>query len=369
MSELAKTPLTSWHASNGGRLVEFSGYSMPVQYEGVVAEHRAVRERCGLFDVSHMAELRVSGVAARSAVDSLVTNDVGKLPSGGVLYTALCNDNGTILDDLLVYCLAEDDYLIVANASNRSKVRDWLESRLPGGVRLSDESDDTALLALQGPNSPQVLKAWPRLKNELSTLDDLDYYRAVTVDGDGSPFLLSRTGYTGERGYELYVPASQARSIWEELLEAGEAAGIQACGLGARDTLRLEAGFSLYGHELDEESTPYECGIGWVVRLKKGDFVGRDALLQQKEGGVPRRTVGLVFGERNIARQDAKVLVDNSAVGIVTSGTFSPTRGQGIALARVQTDAAEAALEVDIRGRRAKAEIHQPPFVPNRTRD
>jgi len=369
MTELARTPLYSWHADNGARLVDFAGYSMPVQYEGVVAEHRAVRADCGLFDVSHMAEFLVSGPNAIAAVDGLITNNLSKLEDGAVLYTALCNERGHVLDDLLVYRLAENEVLIVANASNRQKVHGWLQERLPQTVELRDASDEIALIALQGPRSLDTLRAWERLKDERSRVEDLDYYRSISLQLEVQDVLLSRTGYTGERGLEIYLPSGLALDVWTGLLRAGESFGITACGLGARDTLRLEAGFSLYGHELDEGATPFESGIGWVVRLKKGEFIGREALADQKERGVPRATVGLVFDGRNIARQGAIVLSGDAEVGVVTSGTFSPTLQHGIALARVQTSAIESSLEVDIRGRRATATIQSPPFVPNRTRE
>lgn len=368
MTEPKSTALTSWHAENGARLVEFAGYSMPLQYEGVVAEHHAVRERCGLFDVSHMAELWVRGAGARAEVDRLITNDATKLAEGQALYTALCNERGTVLDDLLVYCVTEVDFLIVANAANREKVARWLGDHLDGECSLQDESDVTALLALQGPRSLDVLRRWPRLAQALDRVEALDYYYCAELELDGTTLLLSRTGYTGEWGYELYLPSQDAETAWVELLAAGEEFGLAPCGLGARDTLRLEAAYSLYGHELDEEATPFESGIGWVVRMKKGDFVGREALAAQKDGGIPRRIVALRLGGRNIARQGAKVFSGDREVGLVTSGSFSPTLQHGIALARVESDAADGPLTVDIRGRSAEAEICKPPFVQNRTR-
>ncbi|HEX9641168.1 MAG TPA: glycine cleavage system aminomethyltransferase GcvT [Candidatus Krumholzibacteria bacterium] len=368
MTNLQRTALTAWHAENGAKLVEFAGYSMPLQYEGVVAEHRAVRRACGVFDVSHMAELRVTGSDARAEVNRLITNDVSKLEPGHAVYTALCNDAGMVLDDLLVYALADDDFMIVANACNRAKVTSWFAERLGTGASLRDESDETALVALQGPRSLDVLRAWPRLLSSTRAVEALEYYSCQRLQLDDMPLLLSRTGYTGEWGYELYLPAAHALALWEELLAAGASCGLKPCGLGARDTLRLEAGFSLYGHELDEDVTPFESGIGWVVRLRKGDFIGRDALLAQKEAGIPRRTIALGLSGRNIARQGARVLHEGAAVGVVTSGSFSPTLQHGIALARVSDRAAEARLQVDIRGKLADVEIQKPPFVPNRTR-
>jgi aminomethyltransferase len=369
MSQLRRTPLSDWHAAHGGRLVEFAGWSMPIQYAGVLAEHQAVRTACGLFDVSHMAELRVRGNSARAALDALLTNDLSQLAPSAAVYTALCREDGGILDDLLVYCLAETDWLVVANASNREKVATWLAARLTGAT-LEDQTESTALLALQGPRSLDILCRLQRLGPHAARLGDLAYYHAMQCDAGGMRILLSRTGYTGERGFELYVAWQDALTLWEELLQAGAPLGLVPCGLGARDTLRLEAGFSLYGHELSEDCSPWEAGIGWVVRLKKrSDFVGRSALATQKERGVARNTLPLLLPGRNIARQGATVLAGDRSVGIVTSGSFSPTLERGIALARVESTIGDAALSLDIRGRVVAAERTKLPFVPNRTRD
>jgi aminomethyltransferase len=342
---------------------------MPIQYASVLAEHQAVRSTCGLFDVSHMAELRVRGKSARAELDALVTNDLSRLAPSAAVYTALCREDGGILDDLLVYCLDETDWLVVANASNREKVAVWLASRLKG-AELEDQTERTALLALQGPRSLDILQRWQRLSSQATVLSQLAYYHAVQCDAAGISMLLSRTGYTGERGYELYVDWQDALTVWQELLEVGAPLGLTACGLGARDTLRLEAGYSLYGHELGEECSPWEAGIGWVVRLKKGsDFVGRAALTAQKQRGVSRCTLALLLPGRNIARQGATVLAGDRSVGIVTSGSFSPTLERGIALARVESGSSDAPLSLDIRGRVVAAERTTLPFVPNRTRD
>ena len=368
MSTLRHTPLTDWHAAHGARLVDFAGWSMPIQYTGVLAEHQAVRKACGLFDVSHMAELRVRGAKANAALDALVTNDLSQLLPGAALYTALCREDGGILDDLLVYCLADDDMLVVANASNRQKVAAWFAARL-SGVQFDDETESTALLALQGPRSREILQRVPRFAAHAARIEALDYYHAIRVQAEDMPILLSRTGYTGEWGYELYTAWPDAPKLWEELWRAGQALGLVACGLGARDTLRLEAGYSLYGHELGEDCSPWEAGIGWVVRLKKSsDFVGRAALQAQKDRGAARRSLPLLLPGRQIARQGATVYADGRAVGVVTSGTFSPTLERGVALARVESAAAAAALSVDIRGRMVAAEPTKLPFVPNRTR-
>lgn len=368
MSELNTTPLTPWHVQQRARMVEFAGYSMPVQYEGVMAEHRAVRNACGIFDVSHMAELSVRGDSARQAVDRLVTNDVSRLAPGRVLYTALCRESGTVLDDLLVYCLEETRFLVVANASNHVKVRDWMVQHLPESAQLTDETERTALFALQGPRSRAVLKAWERAAPARETILGLEYYQAAPLDFGGVTCLVSRTGYTGEWGYEIYVPVEHALEWWEEILATGEAEGLTAVGLGARDTLRLEAGYSLYGHELDEDTTPFEAGIGWVVKLKGEDFIGKDALVQQKATGIPRRTVGLQLEDRAIGRQGAPVHAGGEVVGEVTSGTFSPTLERSIALARIRQDAADETLAVEIRGRLHASRRVALPFVPSRVK-
>lgn len=369
MTSSKQTPLAAWHREHGAKLVDFAGWEMPIRYEGVLAEHHCVRQRCGIFDVSHMGELRVRGGDARGQVDRLVTNDVSSLAGGAVLYTAMCNEEGRVLDDLLVYCLAEDDFLIVCNAANHDKVATWVEQHLEGEARLEDETEQTALFAVQGPRSRDVLMAWPRLEPHAERLRELPYYHAMPVDAGGVPILVSRTGYTGELGYELYLPAESALELWQEILAAGEAAGLHPIGLGARDTLRLEAGYSLYGHELDEQTLPYEAGIGWVVRLKAGDFIGRQALAAAKERGIERRTVALELEGRNIPRQDAVVRTDGRAVGRVTSGSFSPTLEHGIGLARVEASAVDAPLSVEIRGNAVAATRTRLPFVPSHVKD
>ncbi len=370
MTEPRRTPLSSWHEQHGARMVDFAGYLMPVQYEGVLAEHRRVRAHVGLFDISHMAEFHLRGSGARSALDSLITNSLAALHSGRVLYTALCRDDGGVLDDLLVYCLAEDHFLVVANASNRGKVAAWLKDRLPAAVEFADESDSTALIAIQGPSSLELLLRWPGAAAFKEELRGLEYYHTLQPEIGGQECILSRTGYTGEKGYELYLPAKSAVSFWEELLRAGEELSVGPVGLGARDTLRLEACYSLYGHELDEEHSPYESNIGWVVRLKSPvDFTGKRILAAQKEEGVGTCIAGFEVQGKAIARQGAPIFAGGKEVGRVTSGTFSPTLERGIALARLEVDALQGELEVEIRGKRhplAKVEI---PFVPLHVKD
>ncbi len=369
MIQAKQTPLADWHRSHGGKMVEFAGYEMPIRYEGVLAEHRRVRHQCGMFDVSHMGELEVRGGAARAEVHRLVTNDVASLEPGQVVYTAMCNEAGGVLDDLLVYCLSDEVFWLVCNAANHSKISAWVEGHLGAGARMEDRSEATALFALQGPRVREVLEKWPRLSGHLGRVLGLEYYRAAQVDLEGIELLVSRTGYTGELGFEVYLPASQAPEIWEEIVEAGASCGLAPIGLGARDTLRLEAGYSLYGHELDETTLPYEAGIGWVVRPRAGEFVGRDALLQAKEAGISRRTVGLEVEGRHIPRQNAAVLAGGEVVGHVTSGGFSPTLESGIGLARIAVGLGDAPLSVDIRGKQVPAERVKLPFVPSHVKD
>lgn len=370
MSELRSTPLTDWHRENGGKMVEFAGYAMPIRYaDGVIAEHKAVREACGIFDVSHMGELEIRGAEARRNVDRLVTNDVSKLEVGQVLYAAMCHPDGGIVDDVLVYCLGEERFMIVCNASNHAKVASWVGSQLEGDASLHDQTVSTALFAVQGPASLDVLRAWPRAAAHGATLASLDYYHCVFLDLDGIGALVSRTGYTGEKGYEIYVPVPDAVAVWTELLACGAAHGLRPIGLGARDTLRLEAGYSLYGQELADDVSPFEAGIGWTVRLKADDFVGRDVLAKQKEDGPPRRTVALRLEGRNIPRQHADVVADGSVVGEVTSGSFSPILECGIGLARIDASAVGATLAVDVRGKPVEAERVKLPFVPSRVKD
>lgn len=370
MADLMQTPLAEWHRSHGGKLVGFAGWEMPIRYaDGVIKEHLAVRERCGIFDVSHMGELEVHGSDARAAVDRLVTNNVGALELNQVLYSAMCRPDGTTLDDVLVYCLDEERFWIVCNASNHARVLAWVSANLEDQAELLDRSADIALFAVQGPGSLDALLNWARLAPWFDKLRALEYYRLIEIEIDGQPALLSRTGYTGEKGFEIYLPASAAVACWEELLSAGSGAGLSPIGLGARDTLRLEAGYSLFGHELDDETSPLEAGIGWVVKLKAGDFIGRDVLVEQRAEGAPYKTVALSLPGRNIPRQGARVTADGEDVGVVTSGSFSPSLEQGIGLARVRAEAVQGSLAVEIRGEAVAAETVRLPFVPARVRD
>jgi aminomethyltransferase len=291
------------------------------------------------------------------------------LEHGQVLYTAMCRPDGTVLDDVLVYCLDEERFWVVCNASNHTRVVAWVTENLEGDTELVDRSPEVALFAVQGPGSLETLSRWDRLTPWEDALGALEYYRVIEFDIDGQPALLSRTGYTGEKGYEIYLPADAAVACWEEMLAAGAGSGLAPIGLGARDTLRLEAGYSLYGHELDDETSPLEAGIGWVVKLRAGDFIGRDVLLEQREEGVAQKTIALTLPGRKIPRQGARVVADGEDVGVITSGSFSPSLEQGIGLARVRAEASGRPLAVEIRGEAVAAETIKLPFVPLRVRD
>ena len=367
------TPLHAAHVALGARMMPFGGFDMPVQYSGILDEHRAVREAAGLFDVSHMGEFSVRGPQARDLVQRLVTNDATQLVDGKAMYAVLCHESGGAVDDLLVYRLAEDDYLLVVNASNIAK--DWAHITAVADAagldaELTDVSDATALLALQGPRAFEVFQAASGVDASA-----IPYYHFQAMHG-GQVFgadraIVSHTGYTGEPGLELYLDPAAAVRAWDAILEAGRDLGLRPAGLGARDTLRLEAGYCLYGHELDDTTTPLEAGLGWVCKLEAGDFVGRDALVAQKATGVPRKLVGFVVNDRGIPRQGCNLLdADGSVVGTVTSGTQSPTMGQGIGLGYVPNDPAFTAvgtdLGIDIRGRALQATVAKPPFHTTR---
>jgi aminomethyltransferase len=355
------TPLLDRHQALGARMTTFSGWEMPLQYGGILEEHRAVRERAGLFDLSHMGELFVEGPEAGDALSAALVSEPPRLDIGRAQYSLICAPNGGILDDLIVYRLAEDRFLVVANAGNAPLVSDLLAQRIaPYRAILDDRSLATALVAIQGPRSIEIL----------APLTDLDlagirYYGIAEGAVAGIPALVARTGYTGEDGFEVFVETSRAGELWDALWIAGQPHGLAAVGLGARDTLRLEAGMPLYGNDLDPGVNPFEANLGRVVRLDKPiDFVGRDALRKVAEHGPARRLVGLTMTGRGIARHGYPVHAGERLTGVVTSGTLSPTLGKAIAMAYVAPGDAEPGtiLEVEIRAARVAAEVVPLPF-------
>lgn len=342
-------------------MVPFAGYSMPVQYKGLVEEHKAVRGAAGLFDVSHMGELELRGTYARNVIDSLITNDATKLVDGQALYTCACNEGGTILDDLIVYRRGAEDWLVVCNAGNRDKIVRHVGSRADGVCEFVDASDDVALIALQG---PRALEIAGRVGGpELAALGSFHFARAKL---GGVEVTASRTGYTGEDGLEIFCDNDAAVRLWDALLEAGQSDGIMPAGLGARDTLRLEARLSLYGNDIDETTNPLEAGLGWVVKLGKTDFLGKAALVAIKEKGpLPRKLVGFEVTGRGIARHGYPLLdLEGKVVGITTSGSPGPTVGKNIGLGYLPAHMTEIGtkLVVDCRGRMADAVVVKTPF-------
>lgn len=354
---LKRTPFHDLHAALGAKIVPFAGYEMPVQYPaGITAEHRAVRERCGLFDVSHMGELIVRGTEAVAFVNHVTTNDVAKLEVGQVHYSMILNDRGTIEDDCLVYRFA-DHLMMVVNASNREKDVSHISRELSGfDATIEDVSDEMALLALQGPRAQAVLQPLTPAQ-----LEGIAYYHFVESEVAGCPCIVSRTGYTGEDGFELYFQNEHAERIWHALLGGGE---VQPAGLGARDSLRLEMGMALYGNDIDDTVTPLEANLGWTVKLQKGDFVGRDSLVAQKERGIPRRLVGFTTAERTFPRHGYPVFAAGAASGVVCSGTMSPSLGIPIGTCYLPAEHAKegSAFEIEIRGKRVAATVVKTPF-------
>ncbi len=359
---MKQTSLYDTHKALGATMVPFAGWEMPVSYRGTVGEVAAVRERAGLFDVSHMGEARVSGPQALSFVQFITANDAAKLTPGKAQYSLLLNGSGGIVDDIIVYCLGDNDYMIVLNAGCKDKDLEMMRKSLnTDAVTLTDESDTWALLAVQGPEAVNLVEHLPGGGN----LSDIKRFRFRKTSLAGVSCLASRTGYTGEDGFELFCPWADAPVLWNHLTNAGAT----PAGLGARDVLRLEAAYPLYGHELDAEHSPYTSGVGWAVKPKKGDFIGRHALLASRDAGNTQHLVGLKMDQRAIPRENYPVLNEtaDTLIGSITSGTFSPTVKAGIAMARLNTDAAPLGtrVQVDIRGRLAGASVVPLPFYRN----
>jgi aminomethyltransferase len=355
---LARTPLYDAHRALGAKLVEFGGWEMPVSYRGILEEHRAVRSAAGLFDVSHMGEIELLGPHAAAACQRLTSNDVRRLANGHVQYTILCREDGGVVDDVTLYRLNDQRFFFCVNASNIAKDLAWIREHA-GPATVVDRSEATGLIALQGPAAGAILQGMTPLP-----LAKLKSFRFGRSEVAGIPVLVSRTGYTGEDGFELFVDAPHAPALWQALMDAGRPAGIAPIGLGARDTLRLEAALALYGHELDDQTSPLAAGLGRWVQLDGEDFIGRSALLHEQEAGIPRRLVGLALRGQGIARQGYPVVHEGAPIGIVTSGTLSPTLGTAVALAYVATSLAVpgTSLAVEIRGRAVPAEVVPTPF-------
>jgi aminomethyltransferase len=356
--DVKELALQARHETLGARFATFAGFNMPLRYGSILSEHNAVRKGVGLFDVSHMGEVAFRGPGARAVLDRIVTNDVSKLRDGHALYTVMCHPNGGIVDDLLIYRLSEHHYLACVNASNRAKDFAHMRDVAAGQCDVIDRSDDYVQLALQGPRAEAVL----------STLTDLDVaslgsFRFAIGDVAGVETIVSRTGYTGEDGYELYYPTESAAIVFDALLEAGQADEIRMIGLAARDTLRLEARLMLYGNDITDTTSPLEAGLRWVVKLDKGDFVGRDALLAQREAGLTRRLRGLVLDGRGVLRSHYPIFAGDVQVGETTSGGPGPTVGKSIALGYVSIDHVGAeTLDVEIRGKRLPCTVTRKPF-------
>ncbi|AQQ53011.1 glycine cleavage system aminomethyltransferase GcvT [Planococcus lenghuensis] len=366
MSELKRTPLFESYKKYGGKTIDFGGWELPVQFSGIKQEHEAVRTKAGLFDVSHMGEITVEGPESLAYLQRMLTNDVSKLKTGQAQYTVLCYEDGGTVDDLLVYKLTDERYLLVVNAANIEKDFDWLKAHAQDGAEVVNRSEEYGQLAFQGPLAESVLQ---RLTD--TDLTDIKFFRfQENVDVAGRNVLVSRTGYTGEDGFEIYGSPEDIIALWGAILEEGKEDGAVPVGLGARDTLRFEACLALYGQELTKDISPLEAGIGFAVKLKKdADFIGKEALLKQKEEGIVRKLTGLEMLDKGIPRPGYKVFKDGEEIGHVTTGTQSPTLGKNIGLALVGTEFTEPGteVEVEVRNRRLKAVTVETPFYKRST--
>ena len=360
------TPLINIHRELGGKLVPFAGWFMPIQYEGLVKEHLCVREHVGIFDVSHMGEIDVRGDGSKQFLQKILTNDIERMTEGAVLYSLMCYEDGGVVDDLLVYKFSADHYFLCVNASNTDKDFQWIQQHSRSfNVEVKNISAQTAQLAIQGKHSEAVMQSFCDVP-----LNRLKYYHFVKGKIYNYEGIISRTGYTGEDGFEVYIDSDCAETVFRKILKEGKSFGIQPIGLGARDTLRLEMGYALYGNEIDAKTSPLEAGLGWVVKLDKGDFFGRQALDKQNKNGLERNLIGIRLLERGVPRSHFKVVRDNREIGEITSGTFSPSLNTGIGLCYVSKDYSEAGtrVEIEIRKQKVSAEVVRPPFVPSRVK-
>ncbi|MEW5796716.1 MAG: glycine cleavage system aminomethyltransferase GcvT [Candidatus Zixiibacteriota bacterium] len=353
-----KTPFYQYHADAGAKIVDFAGFLMPVQYKGIQAEHLAVRSNVGLFDLSHMGEFEVSGADALAFLQKTTTNNVAKLQIGQIQYNCMPYENGGIVDDLLVYRTGEQSYFLVVNASNITKDFDWLRSHVNGKVDLVNRSSEYGLLAIQGPNAQKVMSQLTDYNLEL-----IPYYHLASAPVGGVNLMFSRTGYTGEDGFEIYIPPQHCDRLWEAVVSAGRKQGLELIGLGARDTLRLEMKMALYGNDIDQTTTPIEAGLGWIVDLEK-DFIGKGVIARQKEEKPTRRLVCLEMDGRNVPRHGFDIFDGTGKIGHVTSGTFSPSLQKPVALGYVTADKSKigTVVEIAIRDKRFPAVVVKPPF-------
>lgn len=358
------TPLYPVHKALGANLTDFHGFLLPLEYTTISEEHLAVRNKAGIFDLSHMGEIEVSGKDALGLIQKIITNDAEKLPDGKVLYTPICNERGGIVDDIILYRFSEERFILVVNSANIQKVFEWLIENQSRGVAVEDFSDEYGMIAVQGPLSASIVEK--ALGREAASLK---HFHFVPKKEGTTCTIVSRTGYTGEDGFEVYMPAAQCETTWHRLMEAGRQAGLRPAGLGARDTLRLEAGLLLYGNDIDDDTTPIEAGIGWTVKFHKEDFIGKAALLAQKASGIQKRLIGLELTERGIPRAKHHIFANSSMVGKITSGTHSPFFKKGIAMGYIEERCSKVGtpLYVDIRGRKLGARIVRLPFYRLRT--
>jgi aminomethyltransferase len=363
---LKRTPLYESHVSLGARMVDFAGWDMPVQYSGPIPEHMAVRTAAGLFDVSHMGEIELHGDNALALIQKLTSNDVSKLEDNQVQYSALTNEAGGVIDDLLVYRIHSEHYLLVVNASNSDKDFAWIKQHADemGNVKAYDVSFGYALLALQGPKAEDILQD---ITDHM--LDRIPYYWSQKVEVDGIECRVSRTGYTGEDGFEIFIDPKDALHIWNRLLLTGQSEGLLPCGLAARNTTRLEAAYRLWGNDMDETTTPLEAGLGWITKLNKGDFIGREALQRQKAEGLKRKLVGFIVEDRAPARDGYPIVVGGQQLGVVTSGSPAPylQKNIGMGYLPIEHTAAGTEISIAIRGREVPARVVEMPFY-KRTR-
>tara|TARA_B100002052_G_scaffold298411_1_gene331826 strand:- start:635 stop:1726 length:1092 start_codon:yes stop_codon:yes gene_type:complete len=355
---MKKTPLYDWHLSNSNNVVPFGGFLLPVYYSSIVKEHLSVRNKAGLFDVSHMGEFIISGPASEKFMQLVTINDVSKLISGQAQYNAMCDNNGGIIDDIIIY-KKDNEFMMVVNSSNIDKNFDWLESVLIENVTLKNKSKDIGLIAIQGPSSRKILQSI--VKQDISNLRFYHFFDRIGVNGNKA--LISRTGYTGELGYEIYASIESIKKIWEDLIKEGSQHGLMPAGLGCRDTLRLEMSYLLYGNDINQKTNPIEAGLGWITKFDKGDFIGRESIIQQKDK-ISKRLICFSMLDRAIPRKGCDIIYGGQSIGKVTSGTMSPVIKNGIGMGYIDKAYYKlgSRLNIDIRGKLKRAEIVDPPF-------